>query len=202
MLWPMKRKGPDPVAGFADAVFLVPTADLVAARNPALQESMPRAKRKSKGWGAELYDGYEGLLVRTVLLRSDKYPRIDDLPLVGSTLDAHRLLEHIGYYDQEHIVILAVTDQNRCNAIFEAAIGSTGGAGIEVKHILKIPILTGASAIIIAHNHPGGTPTPSRQDIELTEKLKASVSCIAITLLDHVIEAQGSYFSFMDHNLI
>ncbi|MGL4451137.1 MAG: JAB domain-containing protein, partial [Sarcina sp.] len=56
--------------------------------------------------------------------------------------------------------------------------------------------------IIFAHNHPSGSLTPSRKDIELTTELKELLEVIDIKLLDHIILGEGDYFSFYDNGLI
>lgn len=190
---------PDPVAGWADMIAFVPTDDL--------QEddlSKPRRKRatKQKGWTIapqfQPYGEYEGLLVRTVLLRSDKYPSIHDLPIVEGAHDVAKLCNHVGYYDQEHIVVLSLDSASHVTAIYELAIGSTSSAALELKHAMKIPLLTGARSIILVHNHPSGNKMPSKEDRELTERLRGALLCVGVPLLDHVIVSHGDYYSFVE----
>jgi len=52
------------------------------------------------------------------------------------------------------------------------------------------------------HNHPGGDPNPSSQDIELTRKIKKTSQDLGLRLLDHIIIAEESHFSFQDQSLI
>jgi DNA repair protein RadC len=57
-------------------------------------------------------------------------------------------------------------------------------------------------AIILSHNHPSGNLKPSRQDEELTQKIKQAGQLLDIKLLDHVIITNEAYFSFADEGLV
>ena len=55
-----------------------------------------------------------------------------------------------------------------------------------------------AAAVILAHNHPSGSPSPSAADIKETTKLKSALDTFSISLVDHIIFAEGRYYSFAD----
>jgi DNA repair protein RadC len=57
-----------------------------------------------------------------------------------------------------------------------------------------------ATAVIIAHNHPTGNVTPSREDTEITETLKAAGETLGIRVLDHIIFSHKGYYSFLENN--
>ncbi len=198
---------PDPVMGWADMVGFVPSDEL-REDEPPKRKRAPR-KRKApepSGWVIapqfQPYGDYDGLLVRTVLLRSDKYRSIHDLPFIESANDIAKLCGHVGFYDQEHMVVLSLGARNQCTAIFELAIGPTSAAPVELKHAMKIPLLTGASAMVLVHNHPSGNKMPSSADKELTERLLVGLACVGVVLLDHVIVSHGDYYSFLEHGLL
>ena len=65
----------------------------------------------------------------------------------------------------------------------------------EIKDVLKEAIKIGAPKIILVHNHPSGDPTPSHDDIELTQKLEQVSKMLEIELLDHVVIGDGKYKS-------
>nr|WP_307776264.1 JAB domain-containing protein [uncultured Cetobacterium sp.] len=67
-----------------------------------------------------------------------------------------------------------------------------------VERALKYP----TRGVIFAHNHPSGSLTPSRKDIEVTQELQEVLEKIDIRLLDHVILSDKEYFSFYEHGLI
>ena len=71
-----------------------------------------------------------------------------------------------------------------------------------VKVILKRAIELLASQIVLVHNHPSGSAEPSRQDMELTERISEAAKLVDMRLLDHVIIARGTHYSFRGHNLV
>ena len=72
----------------------------------------------------------------------------------------------------------------------------------EVELALKNALEFGATAIILAHNHPSGALHPSVADKQITQKLKKASASIDIRLLDHIIVTHTSYFSFADEGLL
>ena len=73
---------------------------------------------------------------------------------------------------------------------------------VDSKIILKRAIELLAVQIVLVHNHPSGSAEPSRQDIELTERISEAARLLDMRLLDHVIIARGAHYSFRGHNLI
>jgi DNA repair protein RadC len=59
-----------------------------------------------------------------------------------------------------------------------------------------------ATALILVHNHPSGDPTPSRDDIGMTQQIKAAVGALSIVLHDHVVIGNGRRFSFREEGLL
>lgn len=76
--------------------------------------------------------------------------------------------------------------------------GSLEMVMIDTGRILRKAIERQCSHIILAHNHPGGNCQPSEADIRQTERLKRALRAVEITLMDHIIVAEDSFFSFAD----
>jgi DNA repair protein RadC len=70
---------------------------------------------------------------------------------------------------------------------------------VHPREVFADPITDRASAIIVAHNHPAGTLTPSTEDKEITVQLKLSGETLGIRLLDHIIFNHKGYYSFLEH---
>ena len=70
------------------------------------------------------------------------------------------------------------------------------------KKIFKAALENNASSIILCHNHPSGNIKPSEADIKLTKKLKDAGLMMDISVLDHIIVGDNTYFSFADENLM
>ena len=94
---------------------------------------------------------------------------------------------------------------NRGNQILERVNISKGGVSqtvVDSKIIFKMAIDKLASSIILCHNHPSGNLKPSDADIQLTKKLKEAGRILDLPILDHLIFADNTYFSFADEGLL
>lgn len=80
--------------------------------------------------------------------------------------------------------------------------GGTCGTVVDIKIIAKYAVDSLANSVILAHNHPSGTLSPSSQDIDITEKIKKGLSLLDIKVLDHIILTSSSYYSFADEGRI
>lgn len=90
---------------------------------------------------------------------------------------------------------------NRAGKVLSKVRISQGGIGetsADLRIILKTAINALAAGIILCHNHPSGNTRPSQQDDLLTKRLYKAAELMEITLLDHIILADGSYFSYAD----
>lgn len=80
--------------------------------------------------------------------------------------------------------------------------GGITGTIVDVRVILKEAVLCNATHIALAHNHPSGNLTPSRQDNDLTKKLAEAASTLDIKLIDHLIVTDRGYYSYHEEGLI
>jgi len=106
--------------------------------------------------------------------------------------------------DKPHEVFCVFYLNNASFLIHHEMISSGGVTAtvVDIKMILKNAIQLLASTIIVAHNHPSGNKKPSQSDIELTKKIKQGVLAIDLKLVDHIIVADDSYFSFADEGML
>ena len=115
---------------------------------------------------------------------------------IKSPLDvADLLINELKYEKREIVKVLMLNVKNNILKIQDIALGGTSFAVFEIKDVLKEAIKIGAPKIILVHNHPSGDPTPSHEDIELTQKLEEVSKMLEIELLDHVIIGDGKYKS-------
>ncbi|WP_288243165.1 DNA repair protein RadC [uncultured Chryseobacterium sp.] len=94
---------------------------------------------------------------------------------------------------------------NRSNKVIHFAQLTQGGINqsiVDIRVLFKTALDHFSTGIIIAHNHPSGSLKPSREDIEITQKIKIAGETMNIQLLDHLIITQNSYFSFSDDGLL
>ncbi len=80
--------------------------------------------------------------------------------------------------------------------------GSLTESVVSAREIILSAVQMAAASVILLHNHPSGNPTPSREDIRVTEKLAAACRYADISVLDHIIVGKDSYFSFADEGLL
>lgn len=112
------------------------------------------------------------------------------------------------HYNQEVLVVLLLDSHRRLIRKCRVAQGTVGHLVTHPRDVFREAITTNASAVILAHNHPSGDPTPSRQDRELTRVLTQAGDILRIILADHVVigaPAPGRelpYFSFAANGLI
>ena len=90
---------------------------------------------------------------------------------------------------------------NRSSQVIEKVKISQGGTNetsADLRIILKASINALSAGIIVCHNHPSGNTRPSRQDDQLTQRLRDAARLIEIKLLDHIVLADGNYYSYSD----
>ena len=78
------------------------------------------------------------------------------------------------------------------------SVGTVDAAVVHPRDVFREPLLHGATAVVLFHNHPSGDPAPSRDDIALTMRLVESGRLLGIEVVDHVILADTRYFSFKE----
>jgi DNA repair protein RadC len=108
----------------------------------------------------------------------------------------------LGDLEYEEFWLLMLNRANRVLGRFKVSQGGLSGTVIDTRIILKKALDNLASSIIVCHNHPSGNKQPSDADVKITEKLKKAAEMLEIKLLDHVIIADKSYFSFADEGLV
>lgn len=101
--------------------------------------------------------------------------------------------------DRETFVALYLDTKNRVIKKETVSIGSLNSNIVHPREVYREAILNSAHNIIVAHNHPSGDPTPSREDLELTDRLYKAGEIIGIGLIDHIIVGEsGQYYSMKE----
>lgn len=116
--------------------------------------------------------------------------------LLGSSTDVYAELADIANADREHFIVFDVNVRHRVIARRVVSVGFLCGVDVHPREVFKGAILNSAHAIILAHNHPSGDPTPSRQDIDLTARIREAGELLGISVLDHVIACADGFTSF------
>lgn len=104
--------------------------------------------------------------------------------------------------DREKFLCLHLDTKNHLISYEVVSIGTLNAALVHPREVFKGAILSNASSIILCHNHPSGIPRPSREDIDLTKRLKQAGDLLGISILDHIIIGNNSHVSFKEEGLL
>lgn len=120
---------------------------------------------------------------------------------VISSKEAFEVLRNI-WNDQielyESFYLLLLNRANRVLGYRLISMGGVSGTVVDPKAIFQAALLANASSIILSHNHPSGSLIPSEADLKLTERIKSAGDALGVTVLDHLILGDGSFYSFAD----
>lgn len=99
---------------------------------------------------------------------------------------------------EEHVWMIATNAKLKVIGVFEVAHGHVNGCMVSPREIFVRACLCGAACIVIAHNHPSGITTPTRDDELVTQRVAEAGKMIGIPLMDHVIIGEGIPYSFLN----
>jgi DNA repair protein RadC len=99
---------------------------------------------------------------------------------------------------EEHFYVLMLNNQNNIIAEQEVSKGILDASIIHPREVFKPAIKNSASKIILVHNHPSGNPEPSREDLEITEKLSKAGEELGIKVLDHVVIGSEKWWAWKE----
>jgi DNA repair protein RadC len=133
--------------------------------------------------------------------RSLRSPELDTAPISNSELAFLRFGRQLMASQVERFLVVSVDAKNRVRAEREVARGGRTSCQVDPAEVFRLLVSESASGAIFLHNHPSGDPEPSRQDLELTERLVAAGSLLEIRVLDHIIVGSGRYRSLRDDGL-
>ena len=123
-------------------------------------------------------------------------------PRLSCSSDVYRQLLDICNSDREHFVVFDLDARHRIIERRIVHIGTLTGVEVHPREVFRQALLNSAAAIIIAHNHPSGDVSPSRQDLEITSRLREVGEILGIALLDHVIVAGDGFLSLAERGWV
>lgn len=121
------------------------------------------------------------------------------LPLIKDPAAAAKLLQ-AGFHslDREHFRVMHLNIKNQVLKVETIAIGMLNAAPIHPREVFKEAVRMSSAGLIVAHNHPSGDPSPSRDDLLLTRRLSEAGAVLGITIIDHIIFGNQSYVSLKE----
>jgi DNA repair protein RadC len=102
-------------------------------------------------------------------------------------------------YEAFYMICLDTTRRLLCTELIQK--GDLDSAVIYPRLVVEAAIRNHAAAVVLTHNHPGGTLMPSKSDMQVTKRLKAALETVGIELIDHIIVADGKYYSFVEKRM-
>lgn len=103
---------------------------------------------------------------------------------------------HLSEWAEEYMYLICMDAGCKPISFFEVSHGTHDSALVGIREIFVKAMLCGALDIVTVHNHPGGTVEPTRQDLQVTERIKEASDLMGILFCDHIIISRDSYFSF------
>ncbi len=121
---------------------------------------------------------------------------------VSSPADAANLLmSDMALLEQEHLRLVLLDTRNQVLATPNVYVGSLNTSVIRVGELFRAAIKENAAAMIVAHNHPSGDPSPSPEDVRVTKQIASAGKLLDIDVLDHLIIGHGRYVSLKERGL-
>lgn len=108
------------------------------------------------------------------------------------------LLERFAGEKNEVVYQLCLDRKGKLIACKRVGEGGVANAELNIRRVMENAILTSASAVILAHNHPSGIALPSKDDYATTQRVKDALATIGVALADHIIVADGDFVSMAD----
>ena len=104
--------------------------------------------------------------------------------------------------DREHFYALTLDAKNRPVAEILVAVGGLTACSVTTSDVFRLVLREPAVGVIFVHNHPSGEPSPSPQDVNVTNRLRQAGAVLGVQILDHVIVGRQGHFSFLDAGLL
>lgn len=122
---------------------------------------------------------------------------------LNSAQRAAELFASLAMESKEHFVACHLDTKNKLLCVETVSIGSLSASVVHPREVFKSALLSSAAALLVLHNHPSGDPEPSREDLDITRRLKDGSELLGLRLLDHVIlGSDGRYVSLADRGLL
>ena len=122
---------------------------------------------------------------------------------ISCASEAARLfMEDLRFERKEHFKALLLDAKGKIIFVDEVSIGDLTMAPVHPREVFRNAVKKSAASVILVHNHPSGDPSPSMEDISLTERLVSAGKLMGIKVLDHIIIGDGEYYSFSGAGLI
>lgn len=126
----------------------------------------------------------------------------EERPKVTSPADAANLLmSEMAFLEQEHLRLLLLDTRNQVLSVPTVYVGSLNTSVVRVGELFRFALKQNAAAMIVAHNHPSGDPSPSPEDVRVTRQIHKAGQLLDIDVLDHIIIGRQRFVSMKERGL-
>lgn len=122
--------------------------------------------------------------------------------IIYSPEDVFNLLSDMQFLDREHFRAISLNTKNRVLAVDTISIGTLNSSLVHPREVFKSAIKRSGNSLLLCHNHPSGDPTPSKEDLEVTQRLVDAGKLLNVPILDHVIIGHQKYVSLKERGII
>ena len=170
---------------------IAPTTKTERARHARQQAKTARTVNETLSQMRALHEQMNALLYNS-----------QERPFINSPADSVELIgDQMAILDHEELFVILLNRRNAVIQIVRLYVGSVNSSQVRVGEVFKPAITQSASAIIVAHNHPSGDPTPSPDDVAVTRAIIQAGKLLDIEVLDHVVIGSGRWVSLKERGL-
>ena len=142
------------------------------------------------------------LAIKELALRLSRKPDTSIKVIHGPEDVYHFAAPHFRNEYKEHFAIMMLNTKNHILGIRDISVGSLTASVVHPREVFETAVLHHSAAIILLHNHPSGDPSPSREDIAVTQRLVKASKIMDIPVLDHIILGDNRFSSFKEKGLL
>jgi len=137
----------------------------------------------------------------TLTIREDISNYLSPHDRYTSPIRVYETFKFLTKETKEYFFTLHMDGKNRILCIDMVSVGSLNQSIVHPREVFKSALLSSSAGIILLHNHPSGDPTPSREDIEITRRLKEAGEILGVGVMDHIIIGE-TFISFVEKGII
>lgn len=130
------------------------------------------------------------------------YKLLSKTPITNKNDAINILSEELKLSDREIFCIINMNAGGQPINASITSIGTLSAAVVHPREVYKAALLSNAAAVILLHNHPSGNPNPSKEDMEVTERLVHAGRIIGVEVIDHIIVGEESNYSFRENGYL
>lgn len=115
---------------------------------------------------------------------------------------AHYAMPRFRFEQREHFAVMLLNTKNHILGLTDVSVGSLSASIVHPREVFQTALRYAAAAMILIHNHPSGDPSPSREDINVTQRLVKAGKIMDIPVLDHIILGDNRFVSIKEKGLL